>query len=194
MKALSKIALNVQASPTMAIDSMFKQMKAEGQDVIGFAAGEPDFNTPDHIKEVAFRAIQENFTRYTPASGIPELKQAICDRLRDNYGEQASYTTDQVVVSSGAKHILYLALQAIIDPGDEVIIFTPGYVSYFELVRMAGGIPVAVPTLEENGFKPVLNEFEAAVTPNTKAVIFNSPCNPTGAVYSESELRALAEV
>lgn len=194
MKKLSEIAQSVQASPTMAIDTMFKQMKAEGQDVIGFAAGEPDFNTPDHIKEAACQAIRDNFTRYTPASGILDLKQAVCNRIRANWGAEASYTPEQVVVSSGAKHILYLALRAIINPGDEVVIPIPGYVSYFELVRMVGGIPVVLPTSEENGFKPSANELEAVITENTKAVIFNSPCNPTGAVYTESELRALTDV
>lgn len=194
MKELSVIAKNVQASPTMAIDAMFKQLKAEGQDVIGFAAGEPDFNTPDHIKEAAIQAIKENFTRYTPASGILELKQAVCDRVRENLGAEAAYTPEQVVVSSGAKHILYLALRTVINPGDEVVIPTPGYVSYFELVRMVGGIPIILPTTEESGFKPSAEELEAVVTPKTKAVIFNSPCNPTGAVYEEERLRSLADV
>lgn len=194
MKELSVIAKNVQASPTMAIDAMFKQLKAEGQDVIGFAAGEPDFNTPDHIKEAAIQAIKENFTRYTPASGILELKQAVCDRVRENLGAEAAYTPEQVVVSSGAKHILYLALRTVISPGDEVVIPTPGYVSYFELVRMVGGIPIILPTTEESGFKPSAEELEAVVTPKTKAGIFNSPCNPTGAVYEEERLRSLADV
>lgn len=194
MKSLSKIAVQVQASPTMAIDTMFKQMKADGLDVIGFAAGEPDFNTPEHIKTAAVQAIEENFTRYTAASGMQALKQAVCDRMRADFGEVASYTPEQVVISSGAKHILYLALQVLLNPDDEVIIFTPGYVSYFELVRMAGGIPVSVPTSEECGFKPESQAMEQAITPKTKAVIFNSPCNPTGAVYSETELRALAEI
>ena len=194
MKELSAIAKNVQASPTMAIDTMFKQMKAEGQDVIGFAAGEPDFNTPDHIKEAAVQAIKENFTRYTPASGILELKRAVCDRVSENLGIEATYTPEQVVVSSGAKHILYLALRTVINPGDEVVIPTPGYVSYFELVRMVGGIPIILPTTEESGFKPSAEELEAVVTPKTKAVIFNSPCNPTGAVYEEERLRSLADV
>lgn len=194
MKELSHIALQVKNSPTMAIDSMFKQMKAEGKDVIGFAAGEPDFDTPAHIKEAAIQAIHDNFTRYTAASGMLSLKQAICDRVRADFGESAVYTPEQVVVSDGAKHILYLALQALINDGDEVIIFTPGYVSYFELVRMAGGVPVNVLTLEENGFKPEPAEFERAITSKTKAVIFNSPGNPTGAVYSEAELRDLTEI
>lgn len=194
MKSLSKIATQVQASPTMAIDTMFKQMRADGLDVIGFAAGEPDFNTPEHIKAAGAKAIEENFTRYTAASGMLPLKQAVCDRMRADFGEAASYMPEQVVVSSGAKHILYLALQVLLNPMDEVIIFTPGYVSYFELVRMAGGIPISVPTTEESAFKANPQALEQAITPRTKAVIFNSPCNPTGAVYSESELRALAEI
>lgn len=194
MKELSAIAKSVQASPTMAIDAMFKQMRADGEDVIGFAAGEPDFNTPDHIKKAAVQAIEENFTRYTPAAGILPLKQAICDRVHADLGDKVCYAPEQVVVSSGAKHVLYLALRAITNPGDEIVIFTPGYVSYFEMVRMVGGVPVNVPTLEENGFKPVPAEFEAVITPKTKAVIFNSPGNPTGAVYDESELQALADI
>ena len=194
MKELSKVSQGVHASTTMAIDSLFKQMKAEGQDVIGFAAGEPDFNTPEHIKEAAFQAIRENYTRYTPASGALDLKQAVCDRIRADCGEGAEYTPDQVVVSSGAKHILYLALRVLLDPGDEVIIPTPGYVSYFELVRMAGGIPAAVPATEEAGFKISPAQLRSAVTPKTKVVIFNSPCNPTGAVYDAETLKALAQV
>lgn len=194
MKELSAIAKSVQASPTMAIDAMFKQMRADGEDVIGFAAGEPDFNTPDHIKKAAVQAIEENFSRYTPAAGILPLKQAICDRVHADLGDKVCYAPEQVVVSSGAKHVLYLALRAITNPGDEIVIFTPGYVSYFEMVRMVGGVPVNVPTLEENGFKPVPAEFEAVITPKTKAVIFNSPGNPTGAVYDESELQALADI
>lgn len=194
MKELSKVSQGVHASTTMAIDSLFKQMKAEGQDVIGFAAGEPDFNTPDHIKEAAFRAIRENYTRYTPASGALDLKQAVCDRIRADYGAGAEYTPDQVVVSSGAKHLLYLALRVLLDPGDEVIIPTPGYVSYFELVRMAGGIPVDVPAVEEAGFKISAEQLSGAVTSKTKAVIFNNPSNPTGAVYDAEAIKELAQV
>lgn len=195
MKKLSEIAQNVQASPTMAIDSMFKQMKADGLDVIGFAAGEPDFNTPDHIKEAAFQAIRDNFTRYTPASGILDLKQAICDRVHANWGvAEPYYAPGQVVVTSGAKHVLYLALRVLLDPGDEVILPTPTYVSYFELVRMVGGVPVCISTTEEAGFKVLPEQLEQAITPKTKAVMLNSPCNPTGAVFSREELEALARV
>ena len=194
MKELSKVSQGVHASTTMAIDSLFKQMKAEGQDVIGFAAGEPDFPTPDHIKEAAIQAIRENYTRYTPASGALDLKQAVCARIRADCGEGADYTPDQVVISSGAKHILYLALRVLLDPGDEVIIPTPGYVSYFELVRMAGGVPVAVTATEKTGFKISADQLKSAVTPKTKAVILNSPSNPTGAVYDAKALKALAQV
>lgn len=194
MKELSKLAQNVHASTTMAIDSMFKQMRADGEDVIGFAAGEPDFPTPDHIKVAAHRAISEDYTKYTPASGSVELKQAVRDRFRANYGPEADYTVSQVVVSSGAKHLLYLAFRALIDPGDEVIVPTPNYVSYFELIRMVGGVPIEVPAAETEGFKPSPEKVEAAVTPRTKALILNNPCNPTGAVFEESLLRALAQI
>ncbi len=192
MKELSGIAQNVHPSTTMAIDSMFKQMRAEGQDVIGFAAGEPDFPTPDHIKDAAIRAIHDNYTKYTPASGAPDLKQAVCDRFFANY--KGEYTPAQTVVSSGAKHLLYLALRALVDPGDEIIVPTPNYVSYFELIRMVGGVPVTVPASEETGFKPDPKAVEAAVTPRTKALIVNNPCNPTGAVFEEGLLRSLAQI
>lgn len=192
MKELSHIAREVRASTTMAIDSLYKQMKAEGQNVIGFAAGEPDFPTPDHIKQAAFQAIQDNFTRYTPASGTLELKAAACARIKADCGVE--YTPDQVVVSSGAKHVLYLALRALIDPGDEVILPTPAWVSYYELIRMVGGVPVTVPTTEGEAFKLSPEKLEAAVTPRTKALILNNPSNPTGMVYDADQLNALTRV
>lgn len=192
MKELSRIAQGVHASTTMAIDSLFKQMKAEGQDVIGFAAGEPDFPTPDHIKEAAAQAIRDNFTRYTPASGTLELKQAICDRVKEDFG--VSYTPDQAVVSSGAKHVVYLALRALVNPGDEIILPTPAWVSYYELIRMVGGTPVVIPASEAELFKLSPEKLEGAITPRTKAVLLNNPSNPTGMLYSAEQLRALAEV
>ncbi|MEA4954077.1 MAG: pyridoxal phosphate-dependent aminotransferase [Pseudoflavonifractor sp.] len=192
VKELSKIARGVHASTTMAIDSLFKQMKAEGQDVIGFAAGEPDFPTPEHIKEAAFQAIRENFTRYTPASGTLELKQAICARVKTDCG--VSYTTNQVVVASGAKHVVYLALRALVDPGDEIILPTPAWVSYYELIRMVGGTPVVIHASEAEQFKLSPEKLERAITPRTKAIILNNPSNPTGMVYDAEQLRALAEV
>jgi len=192
MKELSRIAGNVRASTTMAIDSLFKQMKAEGKDVLGFAAGEPDFPTPDHIKEAAYAAIRDNYTKYTAASGAPELKQAVCFRMKADLG--IDYTPEQVVVSSGAKHIVYLALRALVNPGDEVILPTPAWVSYYELIRMMGGVPVTLPTTEEESFKLSPERLEAAITPKTKAFILNNPSNPTGMVYDKSQLEALAQV
>ncbi len=192
MKELSRIARGVRASTTMAIDSLYKQMKAEGQDVIGFAAGEPDFNTPDHIKEAAYQAIRDNFTRYTPASGMVELKQAACDRMKADCG--VDYTPAQVVIASGAKHMVYLALRALENPGDEVILPTPAWVSYYELIRIVGGIPVMLPASEEEDFKITPEKLEQAITPQTKAIILNNPSNPTGMVYDAAQLRALADV
>lgn len=192
MKELSRIARGVRASTTMAIDSLYKQMKAEGQDVIGFAAGEPDFNTPDHIKEAAYQAIRDNFTRYTPASGMVELKQAACDRMKADCG--VDYIPAQVVIASGAKHMVYLALRALVNPGDEVILPTPAWVSYYELIRIVGGIPVMLPASEEEDFKITPEKLEQAITARTKAIILNNPSNPTGMVYDAGQLQALADV
>ncbi len=174
MKPLSTLAEAVHASSTMAIDSMYKNMKAQGIDVVGFGAGEPDFPTPDNIKEACIRALSENKTKYTPASGIMELKQAVCRRMKEDCG--VDYTPSQVVIASGAKHIVYLTVRALVNPGDEVVIPAPYWVSYSEIVRMCGGIPVI------------------AQTDNTKCVLFNSPSNPTGMMYTREELRALADV
>jgi len=192
MKELSRIALGIHDSATMAIDSLYKQMKADGQDVIGFAAGEPDFPTPDHIKEAAYQAIRENYTRYTPASGAPDLKKAICERVKTDCG--AAYESKQVVISSGAKHLVYLALRALVNPGDEVILPTPAWVSYYELILMVGGVPVTIPATEAEDFKLSPEKLEAAITPNTKAIILNNPSNPTGMVYDAAQLKALADV
>lgn len=192
MKELAQIARSVRASTTMAIDAMFKQMKAEGQDVIGFGAGEPDFDTPDHIKAAGIAAIEHNDTRYTPAAGTIALRQAICDRVKADYG--LTYKPSQVVVSSGAKHIVYLALRALVDPGDEVIIPAPYWVSYYEMVRMVGGVPVVVTATEDENFKLTSQQLEAAVTPKTKLLMLNNPSNPTGMLYSREELEAIAQV
>lgn len=192
MKELSRIAMEVRASTTMAIDSLYKQMKAEGQDVIGFAAGEPDFPTPSHIKEAAFQAIRDNYTRYTPASGALDLKEAICARIKADCGVE--YTPNQAVVSSGAKHLVYLALRAIVNPGDEVILPTPAWVSYYELIRMVGGTPVMVSATETEDFKLSPQKLEGAITSKTKAIILNNPSNPTGMVYDAAQLKALADV
>ncbi len=192
MKELSHIAMGVRASTTMAIDSLYKQMKAEGQDVIGFAAGEPDFPTPSHIKDAAFQAIRDNYTRYTPASGDLDLKTAICARMKVDCGVE--YAPNQVVVSSGAKHLVYLALRAIVNPGDEVILPTPAWVSYYELIRMVGGTPVMVSATEDEDFKLSPQKLEGAITSKTKAIILNNPSNPTGMVYDAVQLKALADV
>ena len=192
MKELSRIAEAVQASTTMAIDAMFKQMKADGIDVIGFGAGEPDFDTPDAIKEAGIAAIQNNVTRYTPAAGTVELRQAVCDRMKADFG--LDYKPAQVVVSSGAKHLVYLALRAIVNPGDEVILPAPYWVSYYELIKMVGGVPVVVTATEAEHFKLTAAKLEGAITDKTKAIILNNPSNPTGMMYSREELEALAAV
>ncbi len=192
MKALSHVAQAVQASTTLAIDAMFKQMKAEGIDVIGFGAGEPDFNTPDNIKEVAMQAIRENKTRYTPAAGIMELRKAVCTRLKEDCALE--YEPSQIVVASGAKHSVFVTLQVLVNPGDEVILPAPFWVSYYELIKMAGGVPVIVSATEEEDFKLTAEKLSAAVTDKTKAIILNNPSNPTGMMYTKDELQAIAEV
>lgn len=176
----------------MAIDALAKQMKADGVDVVGFGAGEPDFNTPDHIKAAAEQAIADNVTRYTPASGTVALKQAVCRRMKEDCG--LDYQPSQVVVTSGAKHCVYIALRALVNPGDEVILPAPFWVSYLELIKMAGGVPVVVTAEESAGFKMTAEQLAAAITPKTKALILNNPSNPTGMVYSKDELAAIAKV
>ena len=192
MKPLSTLAEAVHASSTMAIDSMYKNMKAQGIDVVGFGAGEPDFPTPDNIKEACIRALAENKTKYTAASGIIELKKAVCHRMEEDCG--VHYEPNQVVIASGAKHIVYLAVRALVNPGDEVVIPGPYWVSYSEIVRMCGGTPVIAHTREEDAFKLTPEELDAAITENTKCVMFNSPSNPTGMMYTRQELQELAEV
>lgn len=190
MKELSRIACAIQPSATMAIDSLFKQMKAEGVDVIGFGAGEPDFNTPDEIKAAGAAAIEQNFTRYTPAAGTVELRQAVCDRMKADCG--LIYKPSQIVAASGAKHAVYLALRALVNPGDEVILPAPYWVSYIELIQMMGGVPVVVTATEEEHFKLTAEKLAAAITSKTKALILNNPSNPTGMMYGREELQAIA--
>jgi len=192
MKGISKIALAVQASTTLKVDALFKQMKAEGKDVVGFGAGEPDFDTPDNIKEAAHKAIREGQTRYTPFNGIPALRQAVADRLLSDCG--VDYSPAQIVVASGAKHNIYVALRAILDPGDEVILPAPYWVTYAEAIRMAGGVPVIISAPESCDFKITAGQLDSAVTDRTKLFILNNPSNPTGMLYDGDELRALAEV
>lgn len=192
MKELSCVARNVQASTTLMIDNLFKQMKAEGVDVIGFGAGEPDFDTPENIKEAGIEAIRANKTKYTPAVGTIELRKAACTRLREDLG--LDYKPTQIVATSGAKHNIYIALRCLVDPGEEVILPGPFWVSYGELIKMVGGVPVILNVGEENRFKITAQQLEEAITPKTKALILNNPSNPTGIMYTKEELSALAQV
>jgi aspartate aminotransferase len=179
-------------SLTLGIDSKAKAMKAEGIDVCSFAAGEPDFDTPDHIKQACIAAINAGMTKYTPSAGIPELRQAISQKFKaDN---NLDYSVNQIIVSNGAKHSCLNAILACVGEGDEVIIPAPFWLSYPEMVRLAGGEPVIVQTKEENGWKMTAEEFEEHMTGRTKMVILNSPGNPTGAVYTKEELEAIGEV
>ena len=192
MKPVSKIAEAVRASTTLAVDSLAKQMKADGLDVVGFGTGEPDFNTPDTINMAGIRAICDGKTKYTPAAGIIPLRKAIAQRLKEDCGVDYDYT--QIVVASGAKHSVYIALAAITNPGDEIIIPAPFWVSYYEMVRMVGGTPVIVEAGEEQNFKITAQQLEAAITEKTKCLMLNNPSNPTGMIYSADELRAIADV
>ncbi|MEP6698483.1 MAG: pyridoxal phosphate-dependent aminotransferase [Verrucomicrobiota bacterium] len=189
---ISSRAAQLTPSLTLSIDSKAKAMKAEGIDVCGFGAGEPDFDTPDHIKAAAIAALEGGFTKYTPSAGFPELRQAIAEKFQaDN---QLTYRPSQIVVSSGAKHSCYNAILATCQDGDEVIIPSPYWVSYPDMVRLAGAEPVIVPTSERNGWKMRAQDFENAMTPRTKMLILNSPNNPSGAVYTREELEAIVEV
>ena len=187
---LSKKAMKISPSLTLAITAKAKKMKAEGVDVIGFGAGEPDFNTPKNIQQAAIKAIEAGQTRYTPASGIIELKEAIVNKLkRDN---NLTYKTSQIVISTGAKQCLANAFQAILNPGDEVLIGAPYWVSYPELVQLADGVATFVETQENNSFKLTIEALEKAVNDKTKAMILNSPNNPTGTAYTKEELEKIA--
>ena len=189
---ISERAAQLTPSLTLSIDSKAKAMKAEGLDVCGFGAGEPDFDTPEHIKDAAIAALQAGFTKYTPSAGLPELRQAIAEKLETDNG--ISYRPSQIIVSSGAKHSCYNAIMATCQEGDEVIIPSPYWVSYPDMVRLAGAEPVIVPTTERNGWKMRAEDFENAMTPRTKMLILNSPSNPSGAVYTREELEKIVEV
>lgn len=192
MKPVSKIAKAVRASTTLAVDSLAKQMKADGLDVVGFGTGEPDFNTPDNINMAGIKAICDGKTKYTPAAGIIPLRKAIAQRIKADCGVDYDYT--QIVVASGAKHSVYIALAAITNPGDEIIIPAPFWVSYYEMVRMVGGTPVIVEAGEEQNFKITAEQLEAAINDKTKCLMLNNPSNPTGMIYSKDELTAIADV
>ena len=189
---LSRKCMAISASLTLEIDAKAKRMRAEGMDVVGFGAGEPDFDTPAFIKNAAKEALDQGVTKYTPASGTMDLKKAVCEKLlRDN---GLSYEPAQIVISNGAKHSLHNSFAVLLNPGDEVIIPSPCWVSYPELVKINDGVPVYVPAGEENGFKPQVEDIRRAITPRTKAILLNSPSNPCGYVMTEEELRAIAQL
>ena len=189
---LSERILNMATSATLAMAAKARELKAEGKDIIGLSLGEPDFNTPDFIKEAAKTAIDENYNSYTPVDGYAELKQAIITKFkRDN---NLSYEPAQIVVSTGAKQCLANVALVLLNQGDEVILPCPYWVSYADIVKLSDGVPVEVVTSIENDFKMTPQQLEAAITPKTKMIWFSSPCNPSGSVYSKSELRALADV
>lgn len=190
--SISSRAASISPSPTLSLDAKFKEMKKQGIPVVGFGAGEPDFETPDRIKNAAIDAICKGFTRYTPASGTLELKQAICDKFKKDMG--VSYKPSNIVVSNGGKHSLTNIFMCICESGDEVIIPAPYWVSYPEMVKMAGGKAVIINTDEGNNFKFTAEQFKNAITPKTRAIVLNSPSNPTGMVYTEAELREIADI
>ncbi len=192
MAFLSDRLARVKPSPTIAVSALAAELKAAGRDVIALGAGEPDFDTPEHIKAAARAAIDAGRTKYTAVDGIAELKEAVCEKFRRDNG--LAYTPAQVSVGSGGKQVLYNALTATLDEGDEVIIPAPYWVSYPDMVRLAGGVPVVVPAGPEDGFRLTPARLEAAITPRTRWLIFNSPANPTGAGYSRTELKALTDV
>ncbi len=183
---------NIAPSLTLQIDARAKEMKASGLDVIGFGAGEPDFPTPKHICDAAREALDLGLTRYTPAAGTKELRKAICEKLRKD--NDMTYTYGDILVSNGAKHSLYTIFQAILDPGDEVLIPTPCWVSYPEMVRMAGGVPVFIPADESTDFIPTNKAIASRVTRRTKAIIITSPSNPNGSVWSREQLQFVADL
>lgn len=192
MSFLSQTLARVKPSPTIAMTGRARELAAEGRDIISLSAGEPDFDTPLHVREAAKAAIDAGHTRYTAVDGIPELKAAICDKFRRENG--LDYAPSQVTVGTGGKQILYNALMATLNPGDEVIIPAPYWVSYPDMVLLAGGTPVIVEGEMQNGYRITPEQLEAAITPRTKWVIMNSPSNPTGAGYSEEHLRGLTDV
>ncbi|MFD2825437.1 pyridoxal phosphate-dependent aminotransferase [Leeuwenhoekiella polynyae] len=183
---------NLAASATLAMAAKARELRAEGKDIIGLSLGEPDFNTPDFIKDAAIQAVNDNYNSYTPVDGYVELKDAIINKFkRDN---KLTYDRSQIVVSTGAKQSLYNVAQVCLNPGDEVLLPCPYWVSYSDIVQLAEGVPVEVETSLDTDFKMTPEQLEAAITPKTKMLWYSSPCNPSGSIYSEAELRALADV
>jgi len=192
MSIISDILKRIKPSPTIAVTQKARELKAAGKDVIGLGAGEPDFDTPDNVKDAAIKAIKEGDTKYTAVDGTPELKKAISEKFkREN---NLSYSTDQITVGAGGKHVIYNLMMATLNKGDEVIIPAPYWVSYPDIVMLAGANPIVVECSEEQGFKLTAKDLESVITNNTKWVILNSPSNPTGACYTEQEIRNLAQV
>ena len=189
---ISHRAASLAPSLTLAIDSKAKAMKAAGEDVVGFGAGEPDFDTPQHIKDAAAKALAAGFTKYTPSSGIPELRQAVADKFKRENG--LTYKPSQIIVSCGGKHSCYNVILATCEEGDEVIIPAPYWLSYPEMVKLAGAKPVILPTTDKTEFKVTPAQLRAAITPKTRLFILNSPSNPTGSVYSPEEVKALGDI
>src|ERR1700757_1149987 len=189
---ISHRAASLSSSLTLAIDSKAKQMKAEGQDVVGFGVGEPDFDTPQHIKDACIKALNEGFTKYTPASGIPELRQAIADKFKRENG--LSYKPSQIIVSCGGKHSCYNVIVATCEEGDEVVIPAPYWLSYPEMVKLSSAKPVIVETTDKTEFKITPAALRQAITSRTRLFILNSPCNPTGSVYTPEEIKELGDI
>jgi len=192
MSFLAQSLSRVKPSATIAVAQKARELKGKGMDVIGLGAGEPDFDTPDNIKQAAVEAIQRGETKYTPVSGIPELRQAISQKFKRENG--LDYKPEQTIVSTGGKHVLFNAFMATLNPGDEVVIPAPYWVSYPEMVSLCGGTPVLVETRQENGFKLMPEDLERVLTPRTKWFLFNSPSNPSGAAYTHAELKGLTDV
>ena len=192
MQILSQRIIDMAESETLAMTAKARELKAQGKDVISLSIGEPDFDTPDEVKEAAKRAIDQNFTHYPPVPGYADLREAVCQKFKRDNG--LDFKPEQIVVSTGAKQSIYQLVQCLVDPGDEVIIPTPFWVSYKEIVRVAGGKCVYVKTSIDNDFKVTAAQLEAAITPRTKLIMFSSPSNPTGMLYTRDELRTIADV
>ena len=192
MSKLSDRINNLAESQTLAMAKKSRELQSQGKDIISLSIGEPDFNTPDFIKEAAKRAIDNNITRYSPVAGYPDLRKAISEKFkRDN---NLSYTPEQIVVSTGAKQSIANIILSMVNPGEEVIVPVPYWVSYIETIKLAEGIPVTIPTTVESNFKIIPEQLKKAITSKTKMIVFSTPCNPSGSVYNKEELKALAEV
>ena len=190
--ALAQRMAGFAGSPTLGVSAMARRLRAQGRDVVDFGSGEPDFDTPDNVKEAAIKALREGFTKYTEPSGIDELKEAIAEKLKRDNG--LFYTRDQVAVSCGAKHTLHNLAQVLLDPGDEVILPSPYWTTYEAIIHMAEAVPVIIPTTEGEGFRVPLERLEGRLGPRTRAIILNSPSNPTGSMYSRDELAGIAKL